>query len=370
LKLEAIELIDFRNIARALVEPHPRFNVFSGDNGHGKTNLLEAIFLVGTLTTFRATRVEELIRFGAGQAHARARLERAGLTRLYEVEAAQAPSRKLAKIDGKAVRATADHFGGFNVVLFAADDLRLPRGAPSERRRFLDRAVWNAEPGMWAEASAYQRILRSRNALLRDAEGVPGPRTDELLDVYDQQLAAAGAKIVARRRRYLAELAPRAQAAWERITRTGLPIALRYESELTADDAGLAAELLAALAAGRRRDLARGFTGCGPHTDDLAIDVGGRPARLYASQGQLRALVLSLKVAEIEHLEATLGDAPILLLDDVSSELDPARNSYLFAFLREIRCQVFITTTHRDHVQLSADRRDFTVVSGALALAE
>ncbi len=369
--LSAVELHDFRNLSHALVEAHPRFNVFHGDNGQGKTNLLEGIFLVATLQSFRAARVDELVRFGCAQARVRARLQRGGLERLYEVELAGEPLRKTARVDGKAVRATADHFGGFNVVLFAADDLALPRGAPGDRRRFLDRATWNAEPALYGEARVYQRVLKSRNAVLRDEALAARPADrDRMLDVYDEQLARAGAVIVARRRRYLGALAPRVAAAFERISQSGLAAGVAYETALRADDAGLAAELLAALTDGRRRDLARGATGAGPHTDDLAFSLDGRPARAHASQGQLRALVLAWKIAEIEHLAEKLRDAPILLLDDVSSELDPTRNAHLFAFLRDVSCQVFITTTHPAHVLLRGDRRDFAVAAGRITPAE
>ncbi len=364
--VRAVELSDFRNLASVLVEPHPRCNVFSGDNGQGKTNLLEAIFLVGSLTSFRASRVEELVRFGAAAAWARARIERRGLERLYEVGVAGMPLRKAARVDGKAVRATADYFGGFNVVLFAADDLQLPRGAPSARRRFLDRAVWNAEPPLLKEAQTYARVLKSRNAVLRDATTAPSVRTDELLDVYDQQLAVAGAAIVVRRRRYVAALAPRVAEAWRRITASPVAARIGYESALVGADADLTAELGAALASARPRDLARGFTSCGPHTDDLDLRLDERPARLYGSQGQLRALVLALKISEIEHLEAVLGEPPILLLDDVSSELDPKKSEQLFAFLDQIASQLFITTTHPKHVLLGGPRRDFTVAAGAV----
>ncbi|MSP59255.1 MAG: DNA replication/repair protein RecF [Myxococcales bacterium] len=367
MRLLAVELADFRNVAGALVVPHPRCNVFHGDNGQGKTNLLEAIFLVGTLTSFRASRVEEMVRFGATFARARARVERSGLERLYEVEIATQPARKVARVDGKSVRATADYFGGFNVVLFAPDDLQLPRGAPGERRRFLDRAVWNAEPALLREAQTYARLLKSRNALLRTPDAA---RLDDLLEVYDAQLAAAGAAIVARRRRYLGALAPRVAVAFERITKSGLPLCIGYRTRQQGSDGELAAELSAALRADRRKDFARGFTSAGPHADDLELTLDGRPAGLYGSQGQLRALVLALKIAEIEQLDEVLGDAPILLLDDVSSELDEARNADLFAFLREVRCQVFITTTHPAHVLLHPDpgaRCDFRVTAGTIA---
>ena len=398
MKLLAVELCAFRNAEAVLVEPHPRFNVLAGDNGQGKTNFLEAVYLVGTLRSFRAGRLEELVRFGAPSARVSARVERDGsfgsVVRRYDVEVWSEPARKLARVDGKAVRASADYFGGFNVVLFVPDDLRLPRGSPSARRRFLDRAVWNVEPGFLQEAQDYERILKSRNAVLRpDARAprasgggsVSPAQVEELLAVYDEQLAAAGAIIAARRRRYLGELAPRLAAAFERISRSGLAVEARYESDLDEPDptpgqvagqkpgqtAGqTAGALLAALKRSRARDRALGYTTAGPHTDDITFLLDGKPARLYASQGQLRALVLALKVAEIAHLGDALGDAPVLLLDDVSSELDPARNRFLFEFLGEVSGQVFITTTDPRHVLLAgAERRDFQVRGGRIELA-
>ena len=205
---------------------------------------------------------------------------------------------------------------------------------------------------------------------------------DELLEVYDAQLARSGAAVVARRRRYLARLAPRVAEAYERITRSGLLVTLAYQTARDVPDPELEAALAELLRQNRRRDLAAAYTTSGPHADDFELSLGGRPARLYASQGQLRALVLSLKVAEIQELQDTLAargvhtgtaepDAPILLLDDVSSELDPARNAFLFEFLRSLSCQVFITTTHPGNVHLGAsgDRLDLHVHGGQIHAA-
>lgn len=355
MRVHALELRQFRNLDEVLLEPHPRFNVLFGDNGQGKTNLLEAIYLLGTLRSFRATRTEELVRFGAPRARARARVEKLGTERLLEVQLA--PGHKSARVDGKGARAV-DYFGGFNVVLFAPEDLRLPKGPPAGRRRFLDRAVWNAHPAYLGEAQTYDRVLRSRNAVLRDGGDA------RLLEVYDQQLAQAAVPLVRRRRALVAELMPRVQNAFGRVIGGERALGLAYESALGEDD--IAAALLARLSADRRRDLARGATSSGPHVDDLSLVLDGRAARLYASQGQLRALVLALKIAEIEYLRAQLGDAPVLLLDDVSSELDPTRNAQLFDFLRSVPCQAFITTTHPGHVLLCEERLDFRVVGGSV----
>jgi DNA replication and repair protein RecF len=358
LNVLAFEATDFRNLAHVVVEPHPRFNVFHGDNAQGKTNLLEAVYLLGTLRSFRAARTEELIRFGAASSRVRARVEKLGVRRLLEVTLT--PGHKAARVDGKGARA-AQYFGGVNVVLFAPEDLRLPKGPPAGRRRFLDRAIWNAHPSYLAEAQTYDRVLRSRNAVLREA----GPL--DLLGVYDEQLARAAAPLVLRRRELVAELAPFVRRAFERVTQTGLPLELRYESALAGDAAELAPALLARLAGERRKDLARGATSSGPHTDELRITLDGRAASAFASQGQLRAIVLALKIAEIEYLSERLGDAPVLLLDDVSSELDPTRNAQLFAFLDTVACQAFITTTQATHVLLTGNRKDFQVLNGAVS---
>jgi len=356
-QLHALETTDFRNLRSVTLAPHPRFNVLSGDNAQGKTNLLEAVYLLGTLRSFRASKTEELVAFGAARAQVRARVRKRGLERRLEV--ALSPGHKSARVDGKSARGT-EYFGGFNVVLFAPEDLRLPRGAPAGRRRYLDRAVWNGHPAYLAEAQTYDRVLRSRNALLRDGAD------PSLLSVYVAQLCAAAVPIVTRRRALVEALRPRMARAFERLTGTGLPLAVAYVGALSGEGQAIADQLAERLEADRRRDAARGSTSAGPHADDLELLLEGRPARLYASQGQTRALVLAMKIAEIEHLTERLGDAPVLLLDDVSSELDATRNAQLFDFLRQVECQAFITTTHPAHVMITEERLDFQIVNGTI----
>jgi DNA replication and repair protein RecF len=359
-RIHALEARQFRNLEQVLLEPHPRFNVLSGDNGQGKTNVLEAIYLLGTLRSFRAGKTEEMVRFGAEQALVRARVEKLATQRMLEVTLS--PGHKNARVDAKSARAT-DYFGGFNVVLFAPEDLRLPKGPPSGRRRFIDRAVWNAHPAYLGEVQTYEKVLRSRNAVLRD--GTKAQSDTSMLEVYDEQLAKAAVAIVTRRRALVDELSPAVRAAFERVTQTGLALGIAYETDL--DITNIEDSMRTKLVADRRRDLARGSTSSGPHVDDLELVLDGKSAKLYASQGQLRAIVLALKIAEIEFLREKLGDSPVLLLDDVSSELDPKRNAQLFDFLKSVPCQAFITTTHRGHVLLSEERLDFQVVAGGVA---
>jgi DNA replication and repair protein RecF len=320
---------------------------------------------VGTLRSFRGATAAELVRFGAPAASLAAEVEREGLHRTLGVTLAARKRR--AEVDGKAVGSSVEYAGGLTAVVFAPEDLRLPKGSPQERRRFLDRAVFEARPAFLREALDYHRLLKHRNALLRDLQaGVA--RSPALLDTYDERLAAAGAAVVLARRELLAALRERFARAFAAIGRMGVGATLEYECDpevaAAPDLAAVTAALGAALARRRDRDRQRGFTSVGPHVDDLVIGLDGRPARAHASQGQIRTLVLALKTSEITHVLESTGDPPVLLLDDVSSELDPARNRSLFEFLGQVGCQTLITTTDPAHVRLEGPARRFLVSGG------
>ena len=366
MRVLALEARGIRNLESLLLEPAPRFNVFHGDNGQGKTNLLEAIYVVAALRSFRTSRLADLLRFGAAEARLAARVERAGLEHVYELQL-EPRSRKV-RLDGKTPRPLARYFGAFNVVLFAPEDLQLPRGAPAERRRFLDRAVFNRRGDYMPLAQDYDKVLKSRNALLRDA--ADGKRVpDDMLAVYDQQLAALAARIASARLAYVDELRARFQGAFDAISRSGIPVDLAYRAPaevVAAAPADRAAIYARLIAASRGADLARGASNVGPHRDDLGFVFAGHDAGAFASQGQLRALVLAWKTAEMDLLAAVHGEDPILLLDDVSSELDPHRNEYLFDFLGRRRNQCFITTTHPRFVLVRDERVDHEVRDGRI----
>jgi DNA replication and repair protein RecF len=368
-RILALRVHGVRNLEPLVLEPAPRFNVFHGDNGQGKTNLLETIYVVAALRSFRTTKLSDVIQFGADSAHISARVERGGLERVCEVVVE--PHARRVRVDGKTVRPLSRFFGEVNAVMFAPEDLQLPRGAPAERRRFLDRAVFHRRGAFLALAQDHDKVLRSRNAILRDvASGKLSARgIDAQLDVYDEQLARLSAEMVGARLAYLDELRPRFVAAFESIARTGVAADLTYVGApeiLEAADAERAGVIHRLLAASRARDLARGATSVGPHRDDVTFAFGGRDGGSFASQGQLRALVLAWKTAELDLLTEVHGEPPILLLDDVSSELDPQRNRYLFDFLSERRSQCFITTTHERHVLLTSDRVDHEVAGGRI----
>jgi DNA replication and repair protein RecF len=339
--------------------------VLWGDNGQGKTNVLEAIYYLATLRSFRTPRVQEAIQVGVmaeGRAHLAARVEHRGLERSVEIELG--PAGRSARLDGKAVRGAASVFGAVSVVLFVPEDLLLPRAAPAARRRFLDMAVFNVERGYYKEAVAFQRVLKNRNLLLR--RGRPDPI---LLETYDDELSRTGARLVVRRRELVAELGPRTSALF-RALHGPLDVGISYRSDPTVaaavDEPGVRAALRAGLDGRRALDERRRFTTFGPQSDDVEITLQGRPAREHASQGQLRSLVLAVKLAELTHVEARLGDTPILLLDDVPSELDSTRRGFLFEMVAGLSCQTIISVTEREVIPEMSERTDYRLLQGRL----
>jgi DNA replication and repair protein RecF len=367
-RISELRAESWRNLEPLVLRPGRRLSVLHGRNGQGKTNVIEAIYFLAAARSFRTSRARDLVRGGDGGT-ARARLAAVvrveELDRRVEVEVGEGFRR--VTLDGKAARGASAIFGALSVVLFVPEDLLLPRAAPAARRRFLDLAVFNVERGYYKEASAFQRVLKNRNVLLRIGRSDP-----TLLETYDEELARTGARVVVRRRALVAELAPR-MVAFFKALHGDLAVDLRYRSDTTvdaaADEAALRQALLAGLRGLRAVDERRRFTGFGPQTDDLEIRLSGRLAREHASQGQLRSLVLALKLAELANVEERRRDAPVLLLDDVPSELDPDRRRYLFDMIGSLSCQTLISVADRGVVPPLVEREDFLVNQGRVERA-
>jgi DNA replication and repair protein RecF len=342
-KLLSLQIRDFRNLAAVAVEPSPRATILLGQNGQGKTNLLEAVYLLTTLKALRAARLQELVRFGAARAAVAGDFDGPGGVRRVSVEVE--PGGRTAFLDGKPQERLDGYFDGLAAVCFSPDDLLLVKGGPEARRRFLDRAAFNRWPAVLGEARDYVRALRARNAALRTG-------TPEVDESFRGPLVRAAARLLVRRRELVAELAPRVEAAFAEISGPGAPgarLAYRPAAGMSVDgpEAELAPRLEEILAARLPRDREKGYTSAGPHMDELVLALDGRGAKIYGSQGQQRALVLALKIGEIENLRSALGRPPLLLLDDVSSELDPAKNAFLLGYLAALPAQAFLTSTDR-----------------------
>ncbi len=352
----------WRNLAPLRLEPSERLTVLSGDNGQGKTNVIEAAYYLAAFRSFRTTNAEDLIQRGGAGARLRAEIDQAALSRRLELDLA--PGVRTVRLDGKLVRSTAAALGTLRVVLFVPEDLLLPRSAPAARRRFADLAIFNLERGYYGEASAFQKVLRNRNALLKRGAVEPA-----LLDTFDEELARTGARVVVRRRALAGALAPRFAALFREL-HGDIPVSLTYRSHEEVESAGDETAVRLALARGlaqrRALDGRRRFTGFGPQTDDLEIGFAGSLARGQASQGQLRSLMLALKLAELMEIGERLGDPPVLLLDDVPSELDARRRALLFEVVGRLQCQTLISVTEPELVPAGGDRIDFEVRGGSL----
>ncbi len=355
-RVARLRAVGFRNLARLDLEPGPRLNVLAGDNGQGKSNVLEAIRYASTLASFRGAGAEELIATTATEAHLHVTARSAPLARALEVSLFRA-SPRAPRLDGKRPRSGLAWLGAMPTVLFHPGDLALAQGGPEGRRTLLDQVLSEIDPTYASTLASYVKALRSRNRLLKEE-----PVNRRAVVAFDGVLAAAGAILGHARAHLVAELAPRATEVWQELFETSIPLEIAFAPRVRPGEQSL----LDALAVSLDKDIARGFTAEGPHADDVVLRVRERTARHHASQGQQRALVLALKVAELGVLSRRTGRVPVLLLDDVSSELDATRNRRFFGLLARMGGQVFLTTTHASLIRLEEERADWSVREGRI----
>lgn len=347
MRLCSLAVTDFRNLCSIHFEPGKRFNLFYGLNGQGKTNLLEAIYLLGSPRSFRTSRLAELVRHGERLVQIRGSVESAGVENQLSL-LVESAGRKV-EIDGKTIHKASELHGKLNAVVFSPDDTRMVRMGPEPRRRYLDRAVYMSDLGYLHCWHSYQRILKQRNHLLKSSE-------QSGLDIWTEKLAETGAEIIERRLKYVAVLDDKLQHHYGTIVGNSETARLRYVPDgikATSCDQ-IRDELLALFIRHQRSDERYGTTTAGPHRDDLVFELDDRPLKAFGSQGQQKSFILALKMAEMDNLHDTFGEAPLLLLDDMSSELDARRNQNLMEFLTRREVQVFITTTERSPALLEA----------------
>jgi len=358
LAIESLSVRGMRNLAEVDIEPGPRFNVVSGANGQGKTNLLEAIYVLCTSKSFRTARPGDLVAHGGDVASVRGRFREEDVAR--EQSVGVRAGARMVRIDAKRPPTLAAYAVTSPVVLFHPGAVTLSSGSGSERRRLLDRVALHLSTEALVAFEGYTRALRERQRAL-ETRGVGASDLSE----WEELVARHGAALADARAAAAEKLAAEAIAVFARIGAAGARLEVGY---VRTAPSGVD-EYRDELARRRAQDLRRGSASIGPHRDDLRIDLDGHPARGVASQGQHRAIVLALELAEIVTIGRARDVRPILLLDDVSSELDRERTAALFAFLREEKGQVFLSTTRAELIDTGAgtgasERRDFEVVAG------
>jgi DNA replication and repair protein RecF len=340
--LERLWLTDFRSYEAAEFAPAASgITLVTGDNGAGKTNLVEAVVYLATLRSMRDSPNEAMVRSGVTQAVIRAEARR-DLRRLLIEAEVRATGRGRVQVNSQPLRRASDLLGAIQVTVFSPDDLALVKGGPHLRRSYLDDLLVGLHPRHASTIGEVERVIKQRNALLKSVVALPRSRDpghgDALftLDVWDSKLADAGEQLAAARAQLAAQLQPGVESGYQAISAgSAAPVYLSYRRSWEGP-------LGDALRAARGEDLRRGITTVGPHRDELDLAIGGLPARSHASQGEQRSLALALRLGGHGLVTEVTGGPPILLLDDVFSELDPSRSEALLSCLPE--GQAILTT--------------------------
>lgn len=353
-------LASFRNIQTAVLEPSPRLNLIWGDNGQGKTSVLEALYAVATTRSFRTDKLAQVVRTGEQEARVAASVREGSFER--ELSLKQGLRSRSVALDGKRPKTLSSYAVRTPVVVFHPRDLELVTGAAGERRRLLDRLILYADPSGAEAARRYAEAVKERQRLL-DTRGVSAA---ELGD-YESVAAEHGARFARARHEAAARLLPELGRAFASVTPASLELSASYEAGGSQNVGDFEAELRAR----RPEDFRRGRASFGPQRDELSLLIDGRAARSDASQGQQRLLSLSLKLAELRCIEHARRAHPVLLLDDVSSELDAHRTESVLALLQASHGQIFVTTTRPELFSASrfsgAERADFQVAQGLVS---
>ena len=317
--IESIRLNNFRNYELLEMNFDQGTNILYGDNAQGKTNILEAVYLAGTSKSHKGSKDREMIRFENEESHIRMMVKKGDLSYKIDMHLRKNKAKGVA-INGLPIRKARELLGVVNLVFFSPEDLNIIKNGPGERRRFLDSELCQLDGVYITELASYNHIVNQRNRLLKDCYMNPGLKST--LDIWDMQMADYGKKIIEKREEFVEELE------------------ILYEPSVTA------AEFEQKLAQNRDRDLRMKLTSVGPHRDDFCVKVNGIDIRKYGSQGQQRTAALSLKLSEIYLVKKKIKDTPVLLLDDVLSELDSNRQTYLLESIHDI--QTLITCTGLD----------------------
>lgn len=337
MKINSLKLKNFRNYDFLDLEFDQATNIFYGDNAQGKTNILESLYLVGTTKSHRGTKDRDMIEFGQDEAHIETVVEKKGINYQIDMHLKKNSPKGIA-INKMPIRKASELFGIVNIVFFSPEDLNIIKNGPAERRRFIDLELSQLDKVYLSNLANYNRIVNQRNHLLKEIGFQSGVM--ETLEIWEMQLVDYGNKIIERRQKFVEEMNEIISNIHKKLTGDKEHLQLIYEPS----NGNLSLEK--ALEKNRERDMRIKSTSVGPHRDDICFMVGDLDIRKFGSQGQQRTAALSLKLSEIELVKRAINDTPILLLDDVLSELDKHRQNYLLDSINDI--QTLITCTGVD----------------------
>ena len=337
MKIESLELSDFRNYEALELPLFPGVNILCGDNAQGKTNILEAIYLAATSKSHRGAKDSDMISFGKEEAHVRVVHEKEGLSSRIDMHLRRHKTKGIA-IDGEKLKKAGELMGRIKVVLFSPEDLSIIKLSPAERRRFMDIELCQIDSFYLYNLANYNRLVMQRNKLLKGAGF--GQDLTSTLDIWDEQLFSFGSKLIERRQSFIEQISEITGQIHRDLTDGKESIKLSYEPSVTLDN------YREAMKSARDRDFRMHQTTVGPHRDDLIYMANDIDLRKYGSQGQQRTAALALKLSEIELIKRITKDTPVLLLDDVLSELDETRQTQLLNTMGEI--QTIVTCTGVD----------------------
>lgn len=355
--IESVQLKNFRNYESLELEFDQGTNIFYGDNAQGKTNILESLYLCGTTKSHKGSKDREIIRFEEDDAHIRMMAKRNELSYKIDMHLRKNKAKGVA-INGLPIRKAAELFGVVNFVFFSPEDLNIIKNGPGERRRFLDLELCQLDKIYLTDLASYNHIVNQRNKLLKDIYFQPGLK--DTLDIWDMQLIEYGKRIIEKRTRFVEELNEIIKEIHRNLTGGAEELEVVYEPSCGSE------ELETMLQTNREKDMRMKMTSAGPHRDDLCVKANGIDIRKYGSQGQQRTSALSLKLSEIYIVKKKIKDTPILLLDDVLSELDSSRQNYLLESIHDIQTMITCTglddfISHQFHIN-----KVFHVVKGAV----
>lgn len=355
--IESIKLDQFRNYDSLELEFHSGTNLFFGDNAQGKTNILEAVYLCGTTRSHKGSKDKELIHFGEEESHICMRIKKGDIPYRIDMHLKKNKTKGIA-INGVPVRKASELIGLGNFVFFSPEDLNIIKNGPAERRRFLDMELCQLDKIYLYHLSNYNKVLVQRNKLLKDFTFYK--ESDPMLDIMDEQLVQYGSVVIKLRERFVKELNGIIRDIHSRLSGGKEELVVHYENDTDI------VSFQNRLKANREKDIRTRITNAGPHRDDICFMTGGIDIRKYGSQGQQRTAALSLKLAEIQIVKENVKDTPVLLLDDVLSELDSSRQRYLLESIHEV--QTMITCTGIDDFVGCNFRIDrmFRVVEGTV----